>query len=328
MKSAAPVANRALPVASREQRAASKKYPAADCRLFLFAIYYLLFTIPKMPRQTHSSKPFAKKSFGQNFLVDKNYIDKIIDALNLQAGDRIIEIGAGRGALTEKLVESGARVVAIELDRDLIPLLKEKFAENENFSLVEQDALKINFAELIQPSKPDDQRPKTKLVANLPYYISTAILQKLIEQRDCFSEMVLMFQREVVERITAAAGDKERGFLTVLVEAYLTAEKLFDVPPSAFRPAPKIWSAVARLKPKESVKIENEKLFREIVSAGFAQRRKTILNNLKNAPAGLKEKFGDAEKLLNAAEIDAQRRAETLTREEWKRILKETEARA
>jgi 16S rRNA (adenine1518-N6/adenine1519-N6)-dimethyltransferase len=276
-----------------------------------------------MPRQqTHSStKPFAKKSFGQNFLVDKNYIDKIIAALDLRATDDVIEIGAGRGALTERLVETGARVTAIELDRDLIPLLQEKFAENENFSLVEQDALKINFAGLIQKNKTrEDQKAKTKLVANLPYYISTAILQKLIEERDCFSGLILMFQREVVERITAGTGNKERGFLTVLVEAYLKAEKLFDVPPTAFRPAPKIWSAVVRLTPKENAEIENEKLFREIVSAGFAQRRKTILNNLKNAPANLREKIGDAENLLNESGIDAQRRAETLTLEEWKRI--------
>ncbi|HEX9963050.1 MAG TPA: 16S rRNA (adenine(1518)-N(6)/adenine(1519)-N(6))-dimethyltransferase RsmA [Pyrinomonadaceae bacterium] len=284
-----------------------------------------------MPRRTHTSKPFAKKSFGQNFLVDKNYIDKIIDALDLQAGETVVEIGAGRGALTEKLTESGANVIAVELDRDLIPLLKDKFGESENFTLVEQDALKINFDELIRPAKtkiPDlDQRPKSKLVANLPYYISTAILQKLIEQRDCFSEMVLMFQREVVERITAKVGNKERGFLTVLVEAYLRGEKLFDVPPSAFRPAPKIWSAVVRLTPKESIEIENEKLFREIASAGFAQRRKTILNNLKNAPDSLKEKIGNAETLLDIAEIDAGRRAETLTTEEWKRILKEAEIR-
>jgi 16S rRNA (adenine1518-N6/adenine1519-N6)-dimethyltransferase len=278
-----------------------------------------------MPRPTHSLKPFAKKSFGQNFLVDKNYIDKIIDALDLRAGDNVVEIGAGRGALTETLVESGAQIIAVELDRDLIPLLKEKFGASENFTLVERDALKIDFAELIQKTKTETQRPETKLVANLPYYISTAILQKLIEQRDCFSEMILMFQREVVERITAEPGNKERGFLSVLVEAYLRAEKLFDVPPSAFRPAPKIQSAVVRLTPKQSIGIENEKLFRALASAGFAQRRKTILNNLKNAPASLKEKIGDAEKLLDESRIDAQRRAETLTPEEWLRLSKNLE---
>jgi 16S rRNA (adenine1518-N6/adenine1519-N6)-dimethyltransferase len=280
-----------------------------------------------MPHRMHSSKPFAKKSFGQNFLVDKNHIDKIIGALDLRAGDAVIEIGAGRGALTEKLIESGARVVAIELDRDLIPLLNEKFSEKENFSLLEQDALKLDFREAIDRRETTGDRRTTKLVANLPYYISTAILQKLIEQRDCFSEMVLMFQREVVERITAEAGNKERGFLSVLVEAYVKAEKLFDVPPSAFRPAPKIWSAVVRLTPKETAGIEDEKLFREIVSAGFAQRRKTILNNLKNAPAALKEKIGEAEKLLYESGIDAKRRAETLKLEEWTRILKILEKR-
>jgi 16S rRNA (adenine1518-N6/adenine1519-N6)-dimethyltransferase len=275
-----------------------------------------------MPEKTYSPKPFAKKSFGQNFLSDQNYIDKIIRSLDLQPEDLVVEIGAGRGALTEKLIESGSTVAAIELDRDLIPLLKEKFGQNNNFSLVEDDALKINFAELIRQTKLEAQSPKTKLAANLPYYISTAILQRLIEQRDCFSVMILMFQREVVERITAKPGNKERGFLTVLVEAYLEAEKLFDVPPTAFRPAPKIWSAVARLVPKQNAGIENEKLFREIVSAGFAQRRKTILNNLKNAPQNLKEKIGDAENLLNKSQIDLQRRAETLTVAEWKSISK------
>lgn len=262
---------------------------------------------------------FAKKSFGQNFLTDQNYISKIISALNPQKDETVVEIGAGRGALTERLVESGANVIAVELDKDLIPLLREKFSDYENFTFVAQDALKIDFREL---TKIKGQRPKTKLVANLPYYISTAILQKLIEPHGVFSEMVLMFQREVVERITAEAGSSERGFLTVLVEAYLKTEKLFDVPPTAFRPTPKVWSSVARLtsKTKDEIGIADEKLFREIVSAGFAQKRKTILNNLKNAPPDLRRRFGDVNALLNSAEINPSRRAETLTIEEWKSL--------
>lgn len=263
------------------------------------------------------TKPiFAKKSFGQNFLVDQNYINRIVRALNLKENESVIEIGAGRGALTEKLIESGAKVVAIELDRDLIPLLQFDFGKKENFTLIENDALKIDFSELNSRF----QVPDSKLVANLPYYISTAILQKLIEQRDCFSEMVLMLQREVVERITAKAGTKERGFLSVLVQAYLDTEKLFDVAPTAFRPAPKVWSSVVRLKPKDEVAIEDEKLFRAIISAGFAQKRKTILNNLKNAAPELREKFGDVEAFLQSCRIEPQRRAETLTVEEWKRL--------
>lgn len=259
-------------------------------------------------------KPFAKKSFGQNFLVDENYIDKIISALNLSENEAVIEIGAGRGALTEKLVDSGANVVAIELEKDMIEVLRERFSLNSNFHLIESDALKIDFAELQKTRFPNK---KIKLVANLPYYISTAILQKLIEEREVFSEFVLMFQREVVERITAEIGNSERGFLTVLVENYLETERLFDVPPTAFRPIPKVWSAVALLRPKKNTEIGNEKLFREIASFAFLQKRKTILNNLKNFP----QKLGfDWQKILETVEIEPQRRAETLTNDEWKKL--------
>ncbi len=256
-------------------------------------------------------KPFAKKSFGQNFLVDQNYIAKIIHALNPQRGETIIEIGAGRGALTEVLIESGANVIAIELERGMITVLRERFAGQENFKLVESDALLIDFSAL----STQHSALSTKLVANLPYYISTAILQKLIEQRDCFAEMILMFQREVIERITAKVGNSERGFLTVLTEAYLESEKLFDVPPNAFLPAPKVWSAVVRLEPKIDSEIENEKLFRQIVSAGFRQKRKTITNNLKS-------EFKDVEKVFADCAVDKQRRAETLTLEEWRCLAK------
>ncbi|MEP6900135.1 MAG: 16S rRNA (adenine(1518)-N(6)/adenine(1519)-N(6))-dimethyltransferase RsmA [Actinomycetota bacterium] len=266
---------------------------------------------------------FAKKSFGQNFLVDQNYIGKIITALGLQKDETIVEIGAGRGALTEKLIKSGANVIAIEFEREMIAVLRKQFGIYENFRLIEEDALKIDFDELINRQSAIGNRQPVKLVANLPYNISTAILQKLIEQREVFSEMILMFQLEVVERITAKVGNKERGFLSVLVEACLETEKLFDVPPNAFLPAPKVRSAVVRLqtKPSDEVITKNQKLFREIVSAGFAQKRKTILNNLKNVPPNLKEKIGDAEKLLNKSLIDSKRRAETLTLEEWKQIL-------
>ncbi len=267
---------------------------------------------------------FAKKSFGQNFLVDQNYIDKIVAALNPQKDETIIEIGAGRGAMTEKLINSGASVIAIELDRDLIPFLREKFGKYENFRLIELDALKVDFAELLNNPKSDFPNPKVaKLVANLPYYISTAILQKLIRQREIFSEMILMFQREVVDRITAKPGNSERGFLTVLVEAYLNTEKLFDVPPSAFQPSPKVQSTVVRLITKEMCEIEknDEYLFRELLSMSFAQKRKTILNNLKNVPPGLKEKIGDVENLLENCGIDPKRRAETLTLNEWINLI-------
>jgi 16S rRNA (adenine1518-N6/adenine1519-N6)-dimethyltransferase len=160
------------------------------------------------------------------------------------------------------------------------------------------------------------------VVANLPYNVATAILQRLIEQRHCISNMTLMLQREVVDRITAEAGSSERGFLSVLVEAYCEAEKLFDVPPEAFRPRPKVWSTVARLRvrPRIAVDVKDEVLMWGVVSAGFAHRRKTILNNLRDAPEEIQEllkRRGGASIVLCDAGIPPLRRAETLALEEW-----------
>ena len=258
-------------------------------------------------------QPFAKKSLGQNFLIDERYIRRIIDSLDIAQGDTIIEIGPGRGAITEHLVAARANVVAVELDRDLVPQLREQFAGASNFTAVEADATQIDFALLIP--KTEDQKPKVKLVANLPYYISTPILQHLSTQRHLFERLVLMFQKEVVDRITAKPGDSERGFLTVIIEAAFEVEKLFDVPPNAFRPVPKVTSSVARFTPKAS-SVEDEAAFRKLVSTGFLQKRKTILNNLKDAFSGA------AETLLRVG-IDPKRRAESLTLNEWLSLSKE-----
>jgi 16S rRNA (adenine1518-N6/adenine1519-N6)-dimethyltransferase len=261
------------------------------------------------------NNPRAKKRLGQNFLVDETYARRIVGALGLRAGETIVEIGPGRGALTELLLEKEARVVAVELDRELTPLLRERFGGRDNFKLVEADALEVDFCAAVEPAT------SARVVANLPYNISTAILQRLIEHRACVPEMVLMLQREVVERITAPPGSAERGYLTVLVEAFCEAEALFDVPPGAFRPVPKVWSTVARLRARTGAVVSfDEKLFRRLVSAGFAQKRKTILNNLRSAPADLRELLdaaGGGAALLEDAGIDPQRRAEALTLAEW-----------
>ena len=177
----------------------------------------------------------AKKSLGQNFLRDDTVVRRIVDALDLRSGDTVIEIGPGRGALTEKLLDTGAKVIAIELDRELVPALRVQFHFQPNFRVVEADVLETDFAELSGSST----NGAIKLVGNLPYNISTPILQRLIDQRYLFSGLVLMFQREVVERITASPGGKERGFLSVLVENAFTSEHLFDVPPPAFQPVPR-----------------------------------------------------------------------------------------
>ena len=260
--------------------------------------------------------PFPKRRFGQNFLVDKNVVSRILDAVQPKSDETIIEIGAGRGALTGRLLETGARVLAIEFDRALIPQLREQFKDYANFTLIEADALTVDFCRLVQPAR------SARVVANLPYNIGTAILQRLIEQRACITEMFLMLQREVADRITATTDSSERGYLSVFVEAYCEAEKFFDVPARAFRPVPKVVSTVVRLRVRERIAadVKDESLLWQVVSAGFAHPRKTILNNLREAPAPVQElltKRGGASIVLCDAGIPPLRRAETLAIEEW-----------
>ena len=263
-----------------------------------------------------SPSSFPKRRFGQNFLVDTHVVDRIIAAVNPVPGETILEIGPGRGALTKRLVRNGARVVAIEFDRDLAPQLRNEFRDNSNFVLVEADALAVEFCKAIQPAQ------TARVVANLPYNVGTAILQRLIDQRTCIAEMTVMLQREVADRVTAAADSLERGYLSVFVEAYCEAQRLFDVSPQSFRPVPKVVSTVVRLKvrPEIAADVEDENLLWQIVSAGFAHPRKTILNNLREAPESIQQllsKRGGASIVLCDAAIPALRRAETLALEEW-----------
>lgn len=252
------------------------------------------------------AKFYAKKSLGQNFLVDRDYIRRIVSSVSPEPADTIVEIGPGRGALTEHLVASGARVIAIELDNELADILDDRFSGSDKFELVTADATEIEVSKLISPNT------TAKLVANLPYYISTAILQHLVQQREHLSELVLMFQKEVVERITAEPGSSERGFLTVLVCSAFEIEKLFDVPPVAFRPIPKVQSSVVRLLPKPS-SISDTKEFSALISIAFAHKRKTLMNNLRFA-------YEDISSAFAATNIDGRRRAETLTQDEWVRL--------
>lgn len=266
------------------------------------------------------AEPYPSKRLGQHFLRDQRTIQRIIDALAPGDDETIIEIGPGTGALTSELVKRAGRVVAIEFDNKLAPLLSERFANSANFKLVMADALTTDFCSEILPAS------SARLVANLPYNISTAILQRLISQRACLSEMVLMLQREVVERVLAPAGTTDRGYISVLVEAYCETEKLFDVAPGAFRPPPKVWSSVMRLKFRPQINAEStdDTLLWEVVSAGFAQKRKTILNNLRHTSGRLQEvikRNGGASIVLCKANVDLQRRAETLTLEEWGKIV-------
>ncbi len=261
-------------------------------------------------RNRERGVPFARKSLGQNFLADRNVVRAIVDGLGIGDQERVVEIGPGRGALTSELLARGAEVTAIEIDRDLVPELIRQFGDQPSFRVVEADALTVDFHELADVP--------VKLVANLPYYISTPILRRLAIQRECFSSLVLMLQKEVVDRMTALPGKSDRGFLTVVVEAAFEAEQLFDVPPDAFRPVPKVTSSVVRLTPKGPSDFDEDH-FERITSAGFRQKRKTLLNNLKHAPElGIEYPA----ELLSRAGIDPKARAEDLSLDDWIRIVR------
>ncbi|MFN0125011.1 MAG: 16S rRNA (adenine(1518)-N(6)/adenine(1519)-N(6))-dimethyltransferase RsmA [Blastocatellia bacterium] len=251
-----------------------------------------------------------KRRFGQNFLTGTHFPGRIVRAVGPVAGETILEIGPGHGALTGMLLEAGANVIAIELDNELVPMLNQKYGGHPRFRLVAADALRMDFAALLGAGA------SARVVANLPYNVATPILQRLLEHHHCLPELTLMFQREVAERIIAAPGGKEYGYLSVLCQYHAEAECLFEVPPGAFRPAPKIVSTVVRLRVRATreVMVADEAWFFTVVSVAFIHRRKTLLNNLRAAGArlGIVDGAVIPETLTNAG-IDPMRRAETLT---------------
>jgi 16S rRNA (adenine1518-N6/adenine1519-N6)-dimethyltransferase len=267
----------------------------------------------------------AKKSLGQNFLTDTRVSRQIVDSVSPRPTDIIIEIGPGTGALTGLLAQHAGRVVAVELDRRLGGDLSGKLKHFENVSVVWDDALTLDWDELVRRAKSDfkpeqggAEPPRVRVVANLPYYISTAIIERLLAERSHIFDMTLMLQKEVVERITTGPGSRDYGYLSVLVQYHCAASKLLDVPPSAFKPAPKVDSAVVRLTFRErpAVVVNDEARFFAVVRACFAQRRKTILNNLK-AAASQMTFTSPAEDALRAAGVEPRRRAETLSLAEF-----------
>ncbi len=255
----------------------------------------------------------AKRRLGQNFLVDQNYQQRIVAALGSVKGETVIEIGPGHGALTQWLIKAGANVIAIEADRDLIVEIETTFGSSLGFRLILADALEVDLSQLIQPAE------RVRVIGNLPYNISTPIVQHLIDSRDCISELVIMLQREVVERMTAKPGGKEYGYLSVMVQLYCEIDRLFDVPPGAFRPAPKVQSSLCRLRLslEPRIRVKDEKQFLEVTQVIFSQKRKTILNNLR---AGLGRlglsTIADCQQRVATTGLDLRRRAETLTIDE------------
>lgn len=219
----------------------------------------------------------ARKRFGQNFLKDAGIIDRILRSIHPQTTQHLLEIGPGQGALTEGLLASGARLDVIELDQDLIPLLKLKFGLNPLFHLHQGDALKFDFSALACSGE------KLRVVGNLPYNISTPLIFHLLSQHAVIEDMHFMLQKEVVERMAAQPGGGDWGRLTIMVQYFCQVEHLFDVPPECFTPAPKVDSAIVRLIPYETLPYpaKDHKLLELIVREAFNQRRKTLRNTLK-----------------------------------------------
>jgi 16S rRNA (adenine1518-N6/adenine1519-N6)-dimethyltransferase len=251
-----------------------------------------------------------KKSLGQNFLIDENIISRIIQSAEITKDDTVIEIGPGMGAMTKDLAIAAGKVIAIELDERLFRKLKAELKDVDNLDLVLGDALAFPYESL--PGK-------VKVVANLPYYISTPIITRLISARERISEMVLMLQKEVAQRITAKPVGKEYGYLSVMVQLWTEAVNLFGVPKEAFTPVPKVDSAVVRLRAREAsaVRVSDLVFFEKVVSAAFSQRRKTLKNSLKNSGVIDHARFEAAMERAHESGVDPIRRAETLSLSEF-----------
>lgn len=219
----------------------------------------------------------ARKRFGQNFLIDHGIIRDIVRAVHPHKDDVIVEIGPGKGAITQLLADSCDNLSVIELDRDLVPWLKVKFEKHPNFQLFQADALQFDFAQLVKDDKP------IRIVGNLPYNISTPLIFHLLSYSTQVRDMHFMLQKEVVKRMAAKAGDSAYGRLGIMVQYYCDVENLFEVPPTSFDPAPKVDSAIVRLVPYQDLphKATNIKTLENLVNVAFQQRRKTLRNALK-----------------------------------------------
>ena len=267
-----------------------------------------------------------RPKLGQHFLHENRYLSQIIELADITPGEDVLEIGVGEGALTRRLLDAGAKIFGIEIDDTLLPALKKMEDEHERFHLIHGDALEIDFTTLPK---------KMKIVANLPYQVASAIISQLTEKIERFPLMVLMVQREVGERLCAGPGVKDYGSLTLWVGYRYQARLCQVVPPGAFRPPPKVDSAIVRLDAREKPQVEvgDENLYFRIIQAGFAHRRKTLLNNLKALNLcelkDIKNLSSNPEVLqylLQRAGVDPGRRAETLDAYEFATIARALES--
>jgi 16S rRNA (adenine1518-N6/adenine1519-N6)-dimethyltransferase len=248
-----------------------------------------------------------RKRFGQNFLHDYNIIYNILSSIQAKPGEHWVEIGPGQGALTEPLLKEGIRLDVVELDRDLVVLLREKFKQYDNLQIHSADALRFDFSALAEDDK------KLRIIGNLPYNISTPLMFHLLDNAYCIEDMHFMLQKEVVDRICAAPGSKKYGRLSVMMQYYCATELLFDVPPESFDPTPKVMSAIVRLVPHQQppVQVNDIAKLNRVVTQAFSQRRKTLRNSLKKLIT---------EEEIAALNIDPALRAETISLADFARL--------
>lgn len=255
-----------------------------------------------------------RKRFGQNFLHDQSVISHIIASLAAAPDQHWVEIGPGQGALTQPLLKAGVRLDVVELDRDLVELLKKKFAGHTHLRIHSADALKFDFSSLAREGE------RLRIVGNLPYNISTPLMFHLLASAHCIEDMHFMLQKEVVERLCAESGNKQYGRLSVMMQYHCEAELLFDVPPESFDPAPQVMSSIVRLIPhrRPPVQVDNLENFNRVVTQAFSQRRKTVRNSLKNLLA---------DETLKSLSIDSGLRAENLTLQDFAAISNQLDSR-
>lgn len=267
----------------------------------------------------------ANKKLGQNFLIDENVIDAIADASEITKEDLVIEIGPGLGTLTEKLLKKAGKVIAIELDERMITILKDRFFIYDNFEIINEDVLKVDLENLIKENEEKLNLKNAKIVANLPYYITTPIIMKLLEEKLDIESITVMIQKEVADRLTAIPGEKNSGAITYTVYYYATSKEVLTVPNYSFIPEPEVASEVIKLTLRKEplVTLKNEEKFFKLIKVAFMQRRKTFLNAVGNSGIGItKQKM---EEILNKLNIDTKIRGEALTIQQFAAISEEIE---
>ena len=262
----------------------------------------------------------ANKSLGQNFLINEEAVEKIVEGASISKEDIVIEIGPGLGTLTKELLDKAGKVIAIELDKRMLEILTDRFNLYDNFELINEDVLKVDLKELIDKNLEVEQLKSAKIVANLPYYITTPIVMKLLEENLPIESITIMIQKEVADRLIEKPGGKNTGAITYAIYYYSTAEEVYKVMPNSFIPEPAVESKVIKLTIREQkpINIKNEELMFKIIKCAFMQRRKTLVNSLENSKIFKSKK--DIINMLEKLDINTKIRGEALSLEDYANI--------